>query len=333
MKKLSICIPTFNRSYHLNNCLNSIMQNGKYTKYVEICISDNDSTDETEKIVNSYKKFLNINYKKNVSNLGVAKNILKSVELSNSDFCWIVGDDDLLLDNALKVVLDLIKNYNNTDFFYVNSFHLNSSELKNYSYPTKTGDITSSLKKYSTYDQDIHCKFRDLINTKYCFDFFGGLYLSVFRKKNWDLNLRKIDYKKLEEKVLFSNLDNTFPHAKIFSYAFKDSFSFFYTKPLSINLSGEREWKNLYPIVRTFRTAELLDTYYLNGIGFSNYLKNKNKILGYFVPDVIKIIFNFKETYRYIPSIVIFYIRNFYYPNIYLSIFYQVTRTLKKLIK
>ena len=50
--KLSICIPTYNRSKHLKNCLNSIILNLNYRKEdVQICVSDNCSTDETESVV------------------------------------------------------------------------------------------------------------------------------------------------------------------------------------------------------------------------------------------------------------------------------------------
>ena len=84
MKKLAICIPTYNRSYHLKNCLNSILLNGDEVKNIEVCISDNNSTDDTQNIVNFYKKHIDINYQLNTENIGVAKNILKSVAISNS---------------------------------------------------------------------------------------------------------------------------------------------------------------------------------------------------------------------------------------------------------
>ena len=42
MVDLSICIPTYNRSYYLDNCLNSIKLAIEETDLnVEVCISDN----------------------------------------------------------------------------------------------------------------------------------------------------------------------------------------------------------------------------------------------------------------------------------------------------
>ena len=53
MIDLSICIPTFNRAYYLDNCLNSIKIAKKETDLsIEVCISDNCSTEKIEPILN-----------------------------------------------------------------------------------------------------------------------------------------------------------------------------------------------------------------------------------------------------------------------------------------
>ncbi len=333
MKKLSICIPTYNRSYHLKNCLNSILLNGNEIKNVEVCISDNNSTDDTKKIVNFYKQYIDINYHTNSENIGVAKNILKAVEISNSDFCWVIGDDDMLLKNSVKEVLNLIKRHEKVDYFYVNSYHFDSKLLKNYSYPINTNELPNNLEKFSSFDSDFKTKFIELINPEISFDFLGGLYLSVFRKYNWDKNLNKLNQKNLNNNLLFSNIDNTYPHIKIFSYAFKNSDAYFCSKALSINLFGVREWTSLYPIVRSIRSVDALNVYYKNGLPFIKLLKYKNYALQYFLPDVLKLLINIKNSYPYLIEILFFYLKNCYYPKLYLSIFYQLGRSIKKYFK
>ena len=64
--KLSICIPTYNRPNQLPNCLNSIYIAKKNTNLdFEVCVSDNGSNYDVQKIIDDYKdKFkivLNIN--------------------------------------------------------------------------------------------------------------------------------------------------------------------------------------------------------------------------------------------------------------------------------
>ena len=80
MNDLSICIPTYNRSYYLDNCLNSIKLAKKETNLsLEICISDNCSTEKIEPLLDKYKDDMNIIFNKNVKNTGMGKNILKTI--------------------------------------------------------------------------------------------------------------------------------------------------------------------------------------------------------------------------------------------------------------
>ena len=116
MIKLSICIPTYNRAPHLSNCLQSIISMRKPKGFqFEICISDNGSNDNSKEIVNNAKKDIDINYNKNESNLGIARNFLKVVSMANGEFVWLIGDDDLLLPHTLDTLEVLFKN-NKTDY-------------------------------------------------------------------------------------------------------------------------------------------------------------------------------------------------------------------------
>ena len=100
--KLSICIPTFNRAKYLNNLLNSIyITKSPFLANTEICISDNNSSDKTENVVKSFDDKLNINYKKQKTNVSLL-NILKVVDLAKGEFVWILGDDDLILKNSFE---------------------------------------------------------------------------------------------------------------------------------------------------------------------------------------------------------------------------------------
>jgi abequosyltransferase len=47
---LSICIPTYNRSQYLKQALETYVSNAAFDDEVEIVISDNASTDNTEKM-------------------------------------------------------------------------------------------------------------------------------------------------------------------------------------------------------------------------------------------------------------------------------------------
>ena len=53
---LSICIPTYNRAEYLVGALENIISDPAFDERVEIVISDNASTDDTENVVGYFIK-------------------------------------------------------------------------------------------------------------------------------------------------------------------------------------------------------------------------------------------------------------------------------------
>ena len=101
MKYLAICIPNYNRLDKLKRliekCVVQIIHSS-LERDVEICISDDCSTeDPTEVITSMQRKYPSIlfRYQRNEKNEGMDYNFLNSVLLSDSLYCWIVGNDDV----------------------------------------------------------------------------------------------------------------------------------------------------------------------------------------------------------------------------------------------
>ncbi|MBM9501967.1 glycosyltransferase family 2 protein [Leptospira sp. 201903071] len=332
--KISICIPTFNRAEHLSNCLNSILLNrDRENVDFEICVSDNNSNDQTESVVQNFEKTLPIRYWKNEFNMGVARNVLKVVDLAEGDFVWLIGDDDLLLPNAVKSISDLISNCKNIDYFYINSFHLTTEIVQSFPQPFDTVNLPKKMERFSSWKADGELKFIELIDPKFSFDFLGGMFLSVFRRRNWVEKRHAVNQTHLLDERRFSFFDNTFVHVKIFANAFSNSKAFFYSSPLSVCLSGAREWVPMYPLVRSVRLVEALDEYRKNGLSFLQYLKCRNYTLKFFIPDLIFMILHRRESgISYINPIRVI-LSNCIYPNFYLSFFYFFIRKLSGLFR
>ncbi len=333
--KLSICIPTYNRGKYLINCLESLCVNEKkYLDQITVCISNNCSTDNTELVISKYLNKLPIIYSKNKTNLGLAKNILKVVSMSEAEFVWIVGDDDLFLKNSLERVLNLISKNNGVDFFYVNSYHLTTEYVDSYSKPFDIINIPKHMEKFSKWDFDGQIKFFDLIKPKVSFDFLGGVFLSVFRKRNWDNHQHILSADALESKEIYSYFDNTFPHLKIYASAFSNSKAYFNSLPMNICLTGAREWAPMEPLVRNIRLIEALDVYKKNGLPFFQYIYCRNFALSNFLPGFIYMLLN-KEVsgYKYIKDPLKENINNMIYPNFYLSLLRFIVRKLKNKFK
>lgn len=105
---LSICIPTFNRATLIGETLDSIIPQA--TEEVEIVIVDGASTDNTEEIIQQYKKkFSRLIYFRGEKNMGVERDTVKSVDLANGKYCWLMTSDDIMKPTAIQQVLVAIK--------------------------------------------------------------------------------------------------------------------------------------------------------------------------------------------------------------------------------
>jgi len=110
---LSICIPTYNRAHYLKECLDSIVcqfdDKDVYEK-VEIVISDNSDSNETEEMIKKYQiNCDNINYFHNKKNIGFDLNLFNAIKKANGKYCWELGDDDLVKNGAIKFIIDILK--------------------------------------------------------------------------------------------------------------------------------------------------------------------------------------------------------------------------------
>jgi glycosyltransferase involved in cell wall biosynthesis len=110
MKKLSICIPTYNRQDFLKRLLdNCIKETEGIEKFVEVCISDNGSIDQTEKILKEYsQKSKLIRYRINKKNRGFDSNLISVLSMAKGQYCWIMGDDDIFIQGSINAALSMI---------------------------------------------------------------------------------------------------------------------------------------------------------------------------------------------------------------------------------
>jgi len=108
--KLSICIPTYNRSDYLIECLKSFLPQLKKHN-IPVYISDNASNDNTLENLKRFKKekYQNIYIHSNEHNLGIDQNILKVVEMAQTEYVWLFSDDDIIKENPIDRILSELK--------------------------------------------------------------------------------------------------------------------------------------------------------------------------------------------------------------------------------
>jgi len=105
MKKISICIPTYNRLESLLKLLEQIKS--VKSNSVEIIVCD-DSTNDITKNYFVNNSLPNIKYYKNPKNLGQFKNCNACITRSDGDWVHIVHDDDTLDINYIEQVFDIL---------------------------------------------------------------------------------------------------------------------------------------------------------------------------------------------------------------------------------
>jgi glycosyltransferase involved in cell wall biosynthesis len=103
---LTIAIPTYNRANYLRGSLTTLFDQLIDEPNVELIISDNASTDETPAVIEEFqKRGLALRYLRNEVNIGLDGNFLQCYEQSAGKYLWLLGDDDVLLPEALGRIL------------------------------------------------------------------------------------------------------------------------------------------------------------------------------------------------------------------------------------
>ncbi|MBN1412802.1 MAG: glycosyltransferase family 2 protein [Spirochaetales bacterium] len=114
-KRLTVCIPAYNRANRLVELLDSIVAQD-YTEY-EILICEDNSPERREiaQIVREYQARYPdlIRYYENERNLGYDGQIRNLVNKAEGDYCFFMGNDDLMAPRALATVGDAVDKYEN----------------------------------------------------------------------------------------------------------------------------------------------------------------------------------------------------------------------------
>jgi glycosyltransferase involved in cell wall biosynthesis len=110
---LAIFIPTFERAAILRRTLSLLLPyvdlfNGPSGRIVTVIVSDNASSDATSKVARSFSYDFYFYYC-NFVNIGAMNNFYRSVDICNSEYVWVLGDDDIILNEYLGKLIAFIR--------------------------------------------------------------------------------------------------------------------------------------------------------------------------------------------------------------------------------
>lgn len=130
MTKLSIVIPTYNRNRLLLNSVENLLN--QLTSDIELIILDNASPEVVEHTLSSAIKnssSSNVRIIRNIANIGAYANILRSFEVAQGPWLWILGDDDKISPTSIRDIFETIENLD-ADTIFVN-FRTQGMALRN----------------------------------------------------------------------------------------------------------------------------------------------------------------------------------------------------------
>jgi len=105
--KLTIAIPTYNRSRYLKELVPEIVSQCKniINSNIEILIIDNASTDDTQAYIQgNYDD--SVTYIRNKNNIGADRNFIECIKNSKGKYIWLFGDDEVLRPEGVQRVIN-----------------------------------------------------------------------------------------------------------------------------------------------------------------------------------------------------------------------------------
>ncbi|MFH1461879.1 MAG: glycosyltransferase family 2 protein [bacterium] len=177
-KLVSIGMPVFNGENFIRQALDSLLAQ-KYENF-EINISDNASTDKTEKICKEYlAKDDRVHYYRNNRNMGAGVNFKRVLDLSKGEYFMWAACDDMWHSDFISSCVKILEDNKNIGMAFSNIVNINSF-----------GQI---IRKYPSFEQ-----FSGINNTKIISNYVkdpeimgkANLIYSVYKlnsfKKTWD---------------------------------------------------------------------------------------------------------------------------------------------------
>jgi glycosyltransferase involved in cell wall biosynthesis len=122
---LSVSIPTYNRANVLEIALNRLLpQFEKHEDHIELVISDNASSDNTQEVIEKYcGLYPALRVKRNLQpyNTGFFGNFKKCRELASGKYFWLLSDNDHINPGVIDFLMDQLSLGNDVGAYYFNN--------------------------------------------------------------------------------------------------------------------------------------------------------------------------------------------------------------------
>jgi glycosyltransferase involved in cell wall biosynthesis len=132
---LSIVIPSYNRADFLDKSLSVHVPLAR-SHNLQIFISDNASTDNTQDVIAKWQKEYGfIHSLRNATTLGPEANFEKALKAADTQYVWLLGDTSQIPEKGIVSVLKLIESSDSYSAIVVNLIDKNTTASQDYSCP------------------------------------------------------------------------------------------------------------------------------------------------------------------------------------------------------
>ena len=128
---------------------------------IEILISDNCSTDDTQQIVEeAIQGGFSCTYIRNEINLGMDGNFVSCFRKASGKYVWLLGDDDIIIPNALRKIVDFLEVNNDLGLVHIYR-KKNKISTEEFVYFSNSEKFIKTISYFTTYISS------NIVNTKY----------------------------------------------------------------------------------------------------------------------------------------------------------------------
>lgn len=147
----SVLIANYNNGRYLSEAINSVIQQS-YPNW-ELIIVDDCSTDNSEEVYSSFQKESRIHVFRNLQNMKCGYTKRRCVELANSELCGFLDADDVLLPNALEIMVRA--HFENPGKSVITSRHYNCDERLSIISESRFLEIPEGLDYFTNGDYQV----------------------------------------------------------------------------------------------------------------------------------------------------------------------------------
>jgi len=206
-----------------------------------------------------------IRYFRNDKNVGI-KNFELCVERAAGEFVWLVGDDDMIIQNKISKICEILKSNSDLDYFYVNH-SLEPIEKRDYLIRERESSYNPELSK-------CHC--RDLsqrrltlwddllsLDCRYPETTFTSIVCHIFRRSIWLENRHLLN---IDLSQGMASFDNIFPHIRILAERMVGRPAYYIGDPCVLMGQGSQDWHGSWRTIMLLHLPTAIDLYERLGV-------------------------------------------------------------------